>query len=171
MTTEPNIADLAEIETRSGWRREDPELERDVVALWRRLGILPSNVSPEARAKELCCLTYVDGEPAAVSTATLDVLPFLKARFAMVRVAVDPAHRRKHLATSILKSSLEVLEQWSLENPQENLKGAGVFVQATNLDELKRLPVWPTSRLYLTGYTVDGQQIRVRWFEHARLDV
>lgn len=166
-----NAAASADVDIRPAWRREDAELERDVVALWRRLGILPSGVSPEARAKQLCCLSYVDGQAAAVSTATIEMLPFLKSRFAMVRVAVDPAHRRKHLAQQILKSSLQLLEQWSLENPQEKVKGAGAFIQAANLDELNRLPVWPTSRLSLAGYTVDGEQVRIRWFEHARLDL
>jgi hypothetical protein len=169
--SEPNTAPVVpHVEIRPGWRHEDPELERDVVAFWRRLGILPPDVVPEARAKELCCLTYLDGQVAAVSTATLEVLPFLKARFAMMRIAVDPAHRRRHLGESILLSSRGLLERWSLATPQENVKGVAAVVQAANIEELKRLPVWPKTGLNLVGYTVDGQQIRVSWFEHARLE-
>jgi hypothetical protein len=169
--SDPTTDTLPQIETRAAWRRNDPELERDVVGFWRRLGILPPDVVPEARAKELCSLTYVDGEVAAVSTATLEVLPHLRARFAMVRIAVAPEHRRRHFAVSLIVAAKGLLEQWSLENPQENVKGVAAFIQAANIEELKRLPVWPRSGLSLVGYTTDGQQIRVAWFEHARLDL
>lgn len=158
------------VEIRAAWRREDPELERDVIAFWRRLDILPSGVAPEARAKELCCLSYADGEVVGVSTATIEVLPFLRARFALMRVAVSPEHRRRHLALEILKSTRTVLERWSLEAPQEKVQGVAAVIQAANIEEMKRLPTWPRSGLNLVGYTEDGQQIRVAWFDHARLD-
>lgn len=158
------------VEIRPAWRREDPELERDVVAFWRRLEILPPHVAPEARAKELCCLGYADGEVAAVSTAVIEVLPFLRARFALLRVAVSPAHRRRHLALDIVKASRHVLEQWSRGAPQEKVQGVAAVIQAANLEERKRLPRWPDVGLDLVGYTDDGQQIRVGWFDHARLD-
>lgn len=169
--SDPNTDTLPHVETRAAWRRNDPDLERDVVGFWRRLGILPPDVAPEARAKELCGLTYVDGEVAAVSTATLEVLPFLKARFAVLRLAVAPEHRRRHFGESLLVSTKQLLEQWSLENPQEKVQGVAAFIQAANIDELKRRPVWPKSRMTLVGHTNDGQQIRVVWFEHALLDL
>jgi hypothetical protein len=168
---ETNTATTASsVEIRPAWRREDPELERDVIAFWRQLEILPPGVAPEARAKELCCLGYVGGEVVAVSTAVIEVLPFLRARFALLRIAVNPAHRRRHLAVEIAKASRNVLEQWSLEAPQEKVQGMAAVIQAATLDELKRLPQWPRSGLNLVGYTQDGQQIRVAWFDHARLD-
>ena len=70
----------------------------------------------------------------------------------------------------ILKASRNVLERWSLEAPQEQVQGVAAVIQAANIEEMKRLPKWPRSGLDLVGYTQDGQQIRVAWFDHARLD-
>lgn len=39
---------------RPAWRRGDTSIEADAIGIWRRLTILPDNVSPEARAKAGC---------------------------------------------------------------------------------------------------------------------
>ena len=63
-----------------------------------------------------------------------------------------------------------MLERWSLEAPQEKVQGVAAVIQADNFEEMKRRPKWPGSGLNLVGYTEEGQQIRVAWFDHARLD-
>lgn len=47
------------------------------------------------------------------------------------------------------------------------------IVESPALDLLSRQPVWQApdiNGLALIGYTPTGRQIRVSWFEHARLD-
>ena len=46
------------IEVRIAWRRDDPEIERDAIDFWRRLGNLPADVTPEERAKEIVLAAY-----------------------------------------------------------------------------------------------------------------
>ena len=38
-----------------------PQIERDAVDFWRRLGNLPPDVAPEQRARELTAVAYKDG--------------------------------------------------------------------------------------------------------------
>ena len=47
------------------------------------------------------------------------------------------------------------------------------LVESPALDEFSKAPVWQSpgiNGLVLIGYTGKGRQIRVSWFEHARLD-
>jgi len=160
----------SEFDIRPAWRLDDPQLEADAIDFWRRLHILPGETSPEKRAKELVAAAYKDGKLVAVTTAAISRLDFLKARFAMIRAAVDPDFRRTHAATDLAYFTRNLLEAWAAENPSERLAGMGAIVEAKELTEISRMPVWPASRLGLVGHTANGRQIRVYWFEDHRLD-
>ena len=175
MTTDADPASepLARTDYRVAWRRDDPELERDAIAFWRRLGILPPGVSPEARAKELCCLGYIDGEVAAVSTASVESLPFLRARAALYRCATAPEHRRRWLVAQISVQSFAALERWSAEHPEAGVKGMAAILDTPMYVQMKRKPVWKFRKdfeLVLIGHTNDGLQMRMAWFPGVRLD-
>jgi hypothetical protein len=168
MTDATAPTDASAVEVRPAWGLNDPKLESDAIAFWRRHGLLTDDVSPEARAKELCNVFYVGGTVAALSTATLDEMPSLKARLAMLRVAVDPDFRRRELAVKAMQAGIDLFERWSRESG-ERVHGVGVVVQSPDLFQLSRTPKWPRTGLNLAGYTSQGHQVRVAWFEHARL--
>ena len=98
---------------------------------------------------------------------TLESLP--RCRLAIYRCLVAPEYRRTGIARDLTIFSRELLEAWSRENPAEKLLGMAAIVENPHL-ELSHIPVWPKSRLALAAYTRDGQQIRIAWFAHARLD-
>ncbi len=154
---------------RSAWLRNDPELERDAIDFWRRLGILPAGVAPEDRVKELCGLIYVGGELAALSTATLETVTRVRARMAVFRIAVARDHRGAGLAIDITETTKEIIERWSIDNPQEKVMGLAAIIHSEGADWLKNRTVWPTG-MELIGYTPTDHQLRVFWFDHARLD-
>jgi hypothetical protein len=158
------------LEVRPAWRRGDPEIERDAIAFWNRLGLLPASVRPEERARELIAAAYLGGELIAVSTATIELIDFLGARFAVLRGATDPAHRRSRAQLALAVPSRRVLEEWALAHPEEKLAGGIAAVDAADWGEFARLPVWPESALTLIGYLPDGRQIRAAWFDHFRFD-
>lgn len=156
----------------NAWLKEDWKLEADAKAFWAKLGL----VSPEERdrrVKELCALGYVDGQVAVISTVTVSPVPQVRARLGMYRCAVDPEFRRQDLAERISGYTRQVLEMWSVENPQEKVLGYGAIIQAPELMMHKGLePIWHDwgTDLVLAGYTQRGEQIRVGWFRHARLE-
>jgi hypothetical protein len=169
----PNVSPRdvgADFDYRPAWRRGDAAIEADAIAFWDRLGILPAGVAPETRAKELAAAAYQDGRLVGVSTVTLARLEFLRARFAMLRVAVDPDHRRGRAAWGLALFTRQVMEAWSKAHPEEKVAGLAAILEAAQLEGKAKEPFWVTTRLGLVGHTKDGRQIRVSWFEDFRLD-
>jgi hypothetical protein len=158
-----------DIEVRPAWRRDDPAIEADAIDFWTRLKLLPSGVAPEQRAKELIAAAYRDGRLIAVSTATIEWVAFLRARFAILRGATDPAHRRGHAQLALAVPSRDLLERWALDHPEERLAGGLAVIDGGEWGDFLKLPVWPYSELGLVGHTKDGRQIRAAWFGHYRL--
>jgi len=155
---------------RVAWRRDDPVIAADAIAFWNRIGVLPQDVDPAERAKELIAVAYKDGVLIAVATATIEHVDFLGVRMAVLRGATDPAHRRSHAQLALAVPSHDALREWALANPGEKLAGAIAFVAPGEWGDFTRIPVWPESELEVAGYTADNQQIRIRWFDHFRLD-
>jgi hypothetical protein len=160
-----------EYDFRPAWRRNDPQLMTDAKEFWRDLKML-SPPEIERRAAELIMVAYHLGKPVAVSTANLAMVEQLRCRCAMYRCAVALDHRRHHLSYQISGLSREVLEQWSLEHPEEEICGMAANIEASQYRSGKqREPMWPEYGLHLdfVGYTAKGQQLRVAWFKHAIL--
>ena len=151
------------------WRLNDDAFEREAIAFWATLNLLPPGVDPATRVKELVAIARDGGSIAGVATAVIEELRLLRGRFAMVRCAVAPAYRGSRLASELVASSQPILERWSLDNPAERIQGMGIVLEA-NLGDKARQPVWPRSGLTLIGYTPQGKQIRVAWFGHARVE-
>ena len=162
----PPLADDMGVVWRIGWQENDEALERDAMAFWARENLLANAEAGRARIKELNVCAYVDDELAAVSTAVLRDVPFLRTGLAMHRCAVSERFRRQNLARWINVQSIAQLEAWSIAHPEEKVTGVGTVVQA-RVDNAKT-PVWRTGFM-LVGYTKEGEQFRVAWFPHARL--
>lgn len=157
-------------ELRPAWRLEDPRIEADAIAFWTRLGILPPGVAPAKRAKELVAVVYKDDAVVGVQTAVIEKVEQVRARLAMIRGAVDPAHRRRHVATALTLYSRALLQAWSREHPDEQLGGLGALVGGEQLAERAKQGFWPQTRFILAGFRPDGRQLRISWFEDFLLE-
>lgn len=155
---------------RPAWRLDDAAIEADAVAFWTRLDILPPDIAPEQRAKELIAVAYKDDRIVGVSSARIERVEQVRARLAMLRSAVDPDYRRTHLAMALTLYSRALLERWSRDNPHERLAGLGAVLESEQLQERGKQPYWPQTRFILAGVLPDSRQFRVSWFEDFRLD-
>jgi hypothetical protein len=113
---------------------------------------------------------YKDGRLIGVQTAEIVRFDFLRARFALLRASVDPEKRRGHASATMGYAARDQLESWATQHPEEKLAGTAAILESRELAEIARIPYWPGTRLLLAGYTNDGRQIRVSWFNHYRLD-
>lgn len=153
------------------WRQDDPGLMEEAKAFWARTGLVAEN-HRWRRARELGVMIYAGEALVGIATAELETLPGLGARFAVVQGVVEPAFRRQSISMRALGLFREVLEDWSLANPEENVMGMAGVVEAAEYAEKSREPVWNDHGcgLTLVGHTAHKrQQIRVTWFAHARL--
>jgi hypothetical protein len=163
-------ADPGALEIRAAWRLDDPQIEADAIEFWKRLDLLPPSVDPKRRAKDLIAAAYRDGKLIAVSTATVEWFEHLRARFAVLRGATDPEHRRSRAQLDLALPSRQALQRWAREHPEEKLAGGLAFVEAAEWGDFATIPVWPESELTLIGWATDGRQVRVAWFDDYRLD-
>lgn len=154
-----------ELNYRRVWRREVRHVMEDAVAMWKREGILPGNVNPEDRARELAIAIYDGGEIAGCLTADIHVLPRLRAKFAFCRSFIAPAWRGRRLTDRLMVDGHDELRRWAEAHPEEGLAGCAAIYEN---EALGRSPVEP-SGLCLIGYTPKGQQLRVLWFNSYRL--
>lgn len=159
-----------DVDVKPAWRRRDGAIEGDAIAFWRRLGILPPGVDPEQRADELVAAAYRRDELIGVSTAVPERIESLRARFFMLRAAVDPGHRRTHAAIALLVHSRDLLEHWAADHPEEKMAGIGAIIENEEVAARLAEPYWPVTRLGLVGHLPNGQQIRVAWFRHFQYD-
>ncbi|HEY4125817.1 MAG TPA: hypothetical protein VGM36_14450 [Rhizomicrobium sp.] len=165
------MSETEDFDFRPAWRRADPQIQADVREFWGAMRLIPP-AEIERRIHELIAVAYVNGKLVAVSTSELNMLPQLRARFAMYRCLVSPEYRRHHLSYRISAYSREVLEAWSLENPGEKVVGMAAIIQAREYKQKQREAMWPEYglNLNLIGYNNVGSQVRVAWFKHAHVE-
>jgi hypothetical protein len=152
------------------WRSADATTERDVLAFWREHKLLPADVNLADRLKDICVVAY-DGERViGVSEASLSYLERVRARVAMHKASVAPDRRRENIAVSMQQAFRQTVEEWSKAHPEEKVMAVASIVATRNLGDLGRKPVFPRAQMTLIGYTSQGEQIRIGWFEHAEVE-
>lgn len=151
------------------WKRDDPKIEAEVTSFWERLGILPPGADPRMRVKQVCAVAYEGDRVIAVATAVIGVRPALRYKFANYRCAVDPDRRGGEVAVHLTRFSKKILEEWAAEHPQEGVMGMVAELQGYSAARTRE-PVWPATGLTLVGRTPEGDQVRLVWFRHARLE-
>ena len=159
-----------EFEIRIAWRRDDPRLEADAIAMWKELGILPKEVRPEDRARQLVASAYRGGRLAALCTGVVERISFLRARFVVLRSLTHPDFRRSHAQAALTLPVKQLLEDWAAASPGEKIAGVIGFIEPGAWGEYARLPVAPIWAWTLVAYTEDGHQVRVVWFDDFRFD-
>lgn len=167
---EEGALSVAGFDIRLAWQRNDPEIEADAIDMWSRLGILPTEVKPEDRAKQLVSAAYSEGRIAAVATGVVEHIAFLRARFVVMRSMTAPDFRRTHAQVALALPTMTLLEEWAKANPEEKIAGLIGFVEPGAWGEAARMPCGPYFGWTLVAYTHDNQQVRVIWFDHYRIE-
>ena len=152
------------------WQRNDAKIAKDATDFWLKLRALPPTVSPEKRLSELCAAAYVGDELVGVSTIELNQSPLLRCRLGLYRCLVSPAHAHRRIVNRLTLYSRALLEKWSKEHPDEKVLGMAAILENPNFDIIAKRPMWRGTNLGLIGYTPEGLQIRLTWFDHARLE-
>lgn len=153
------------------WQRKDQKQQEEAKFFWEAHNLLPQQLR-EQRAKELVSLARADGELVGISTALVQYFPQLRGRFAFFRCAVAPEMDRGELASQLMVEAFHCIGAWAVENHGEKVLGIITVIEGQDLGERASYPMWPEHdvHLNLVGYTPQGQQIRVAWFKHARVE-
>ena len=159
------FAEFSNVEFRDVWRKNDPRVEADVIALWQRLGVLPQGVDPRQRVKEICVVAYENDELLAVTTVTIDMLQVVRTKMAFFRALVNDAHRTQKLLVPLTYALHQAMERYAAEHPELKIGGTAAVVSAPNTIYK---PVG-AAEMILIGYTTRNEPLLMRWFDSYRL--
>ncbi len=159
---------MSEISILPAWRRYNRKFELDAIALWERLGQLPSGDKPDDRAKQLMTVAYDGDRLVGVTTAFIEFYPPVREKLAFYRILLEPDFRGKNLMPLLVQEAFRVIERWSKEHPVEQVAGLGSVRQSAHLTENFRSPYGRSIGAVTIGYSDDGDRVSVRWFDHHR---
>lgn len=154
------------------WQTDDSAVARDVETLWNeRAAVFPRD-RPE-RLKELVAVAY-DENRKTIGACTARAIEYkvLRARVFHLRPVIAPGAQHDETLLRLLSATKDALQPWAEARSGERLKGILVMFDSDAYDALYSEPVLcrPDFNLVLTGYTDTGHQIRMLWFDNARLE-
>jgi hypothetical protein len=162
---------VASIEVRTVWQVNNAAVAREVESLWEELSAVYSRDRAE-RLKELVAAAYVDGEVAGALTARPIDYKVLRAQVFHLRPVLRPDAHHDEVLFQLLSAAKSVLQPWARADSGGRMKGLLVMFDSDAYDGLYAEPVIRRSgvELVLTGCTDEGRQIRMLWFDDARLE-
>ena len=154
----------------STWGQVTPELQSELVDLWARNGALRDPSIAGARARQAVCIAR-DGKGAlvGVGTAALRVLPRLRQPMYYYRQFFAPELRGKGQAVAFFNHARQVLQAHNAALPAPESLGVLLEVESAMLaNHYDRACVAEVGSTFI-GYSPRGLQLRVSYFEGARL--
>jgi hypothetical protein len=159
------------IDLRTAWKKDDPKLQRDTEALWDALNAVYPR-EREDRLKELVAVAYEGEKAIGACTARAIEYKVLRTHVFYLRAAILPGASHDEALIHLLSAAKNVLQPWASAHPDERLKGILLMFDSDAFDALYGEPVVRRGdvELVLTGYTDEGRQIRMLWFDDVRLE-
>ena len=146
-----------------------PEYYPAVIKYWEKLGALPKNVKAADRAKELVMMAKKDDQVIGVTTCYPSQIKFLNNKFFFAfRILIHPHHRIPGLSHKLTAMTRDFMESQFLEEKTERI-GLIAFVEKKEVIQYLSQAVWKSSGFIFIGNTADGRQIRIYYFEGAKI--
>ena len=158
-----------DVELKPAWRMKNPSFERDALAFWQENHLILPGEEINERLSQIVAVGYDQGKLVAVATAFIAHVDFVNCKLAMFRCAVAPEQRRSRLSTVITAYARELLEKWSAEHPDEDVRGMGSVTQAREFEGREARLFLRSTHLGFVGWTAQGHPFRIAWFEHAKV--
>lgn len=151
------------------WRELDRELSNRLVDFWVRHGVLDEAGARRRLAEVICVLFDAEGEIAGVNSAYAAEAPLVGRRFWIYRRFLAPGSGAEaETERSLIRVARETLAREFTGALDEPL---GLCVLISDRALMDRYPeaVWPDTGLLFAGYTPEGVQVRICYFEGARI--
>merc|ERR1719413_84366 len=128
---------------------------------------------PEKAKKErldhICVVCWHGEKVVAISTIVITPNQNLWIKLGMFRCMVHEDYRRNGIATQLINECKKALSKYSKEHPSQEIKAIGVTFSKSMFPELAKKPFWPENNLTLVGYSNDGMQVRLAYFDDAEV--
>jgi hypothetical protein len=160
------VSAAVEVEVVRG--RVDEELGTAITDFWTQRGPLAAEAARERLAEVVCVLRSPDGKAIGVNSAHAANVPMVGGRlFWIYRAALADAATDEDLF-AMLGACFEALAE---EFAAAKVGPVGVCLFVDDVAMLERNPeaIWPEVGFLHAGFAPDGTQLRLRYFEDARI--
>lgn len=152
------------------WKQVTPEIKAEVLEFWRRNHAIGDPGRAQQRADEVVCLARDDdGEPCAISTAVIRVLPRLLQPMYYYRLFLAKSVRGQGQVIPFFNKAREVLQAYNASLPEPESLGVLLELESRYLNAYYKQAHVPEADSTFIGYSPRGLQLRVSYFEGARL--
>lgn len=145
--------------------RVDEALEGELIRFWAERGALDEKTARARIPAVVCVLRDDEGRLAGVNSAFAERVPVVGGRmFWIYRMLIDPEHGES--SAEMLASACDALAaRFDGDGP---IGVCALLPDPTVFPEHERA-YWTELEMLYAGYTDDGRQIRLRYFEGARV--
>jgi hypothetical protein len=153
------------------WRCADAATERDVLAFWREHKLLPVDADAAKRLRDICVVAWDVPRVVGVIEAEVRYLDAVRAKIAMIKLAVATDHRKTKLSSYLSLFGCDAIEIWANDHPEEKVMGLGSILQVVSSSPYLKEAFLPRrSQFGVVSHTQRGEQVRLSWFKHATID-
>ena len=151
------------------WKRVDPELQAELTRYWIENGAMLDPSKAAERAPEVVCIAREEGRLVGVTTAYPRIVPMLRQPMYYYRNYIAPDYRSAGLSIPFINASFDEIERQ--EAAKEKALCIGVILSIENQRLVKHYDQarWWQSGFVYAGISRDNAQLRVKYFEGARL--
>jgi len=152
------------------WKQVTPELKEEVFAFWRQHRAIGDPERARQRADEVVCIARgEDGGLCAISTAVVRVLPRLMQPLYYYRLFFARSVRGQGQVIPFYNRAREVLQSYNAGLPEPESIGVLLELESRYLDAYYKTAYVAEADSTFIGYSLRGLQLRVSYFEGARL--
>lgn len=140
----------------------------ELVSFWSEQGALSEAAARQRLAEVVCVLRDEDGAIAGVNSAFADRVALIGGRrFWIYRSFLRPGF--EEAGPAMIDAAHEALEEEFTATGEGPL---GLCVLIGDEEEMRRRPeaVWPGTNFIYAGYLPDRRQVRIGYFEGAKID-
>lgn len=145
-----------------------PALDDELIRFWTDRKALAEPVARARLGHVVCVLRGPDGAIAAVNSVFDEVVPEIGGRRFWVYRTLTPTAEGREALDEMVAATRERLQS---ELSGRRGEPIGICLRVTDRETIERRnrPVWPISELMFAGYTESGRQLRVVYFDGAKV--
>lgn len=152
------------------WKNTIPELCNELVDLWDRNNAIPDPYKAVARARQAVCIARdASGAICGVGTAVVRVLPRLRQPMYYYRQFFAPEFRGRKQTIPFFNGARQVLQDYNAGLAEPEALGVLLELESKLLATFYTRVHEPAANSTFIGYSPRGLQLRVSYFDDARL--
>jgi hypothetical protein len=152
------------------WKGVTEALAAELTDFWARNRAIPDADRAAARARQAVCIARgADGALVGVGTAVMRILPRLRQPMYYYRQFFSPDFRGQKRTGPFFNFACEILQSYNAALKEPESLGVLVELESAILASRYILAHEPTVNSTFIGYSQKGLQLRVTYFEGAKL--